>query len=189
MPARPPSKIAQERDQLRAENAALRDLLAAVQETALAGAQAHGKGADHWRPGHWAAKRISAFLDSVREQDTAWLELTAGMFREYVAEITGAGDEPALDTAPCPSVAPYSKATCALAAGHDGHHESAHRPAITWDDDGDLPLPDCATPGCAHPEDAHFIGDGKPIATGACNDCDGCTAYALPQHDEAGAAR
>jgi hypothetical protein len=55
----------------------------------------------------------------------------------------------------------------------------------------DEALPDCATPGCGHPEALHHNEQGGPIATGPCTQCRECGAYALPVTDDAetGAAR
>lgn len=96
---RPPTKADLEAavGRLTAENAALRDLLAAVRETAQAGSTVHGDGSQHWLPAWWAASRIASWLDDASERDATGITGTAALFRGHVTDIAGMVRSPAPD--------------------------------------------------------------------------------------------
>jgi hypothetical protein len=81
------AEIAVELDRVRAENEALRDLLAAVRETAVAGANNYGDGVHYYRPGWYATIRIECWLQDVPGADAKDLRSITAMFRKHAADI------------------------------------------------------------------------------------------------------
>lgn len=108
---------------------------------------------------------------------------------------------------PCPSVHLGEQCTVTT-PGHDYHYgrdtgggvrlmwtdadvlaaSVASGQPVTVTEDEDEALPDCAAPGCGHPEDHHYRDPAKPVASGGCDRCR-CVAYALPLDKASDAAR
>lgn len=142
------------------ENAALRGLLAAVQETAAAG-QPLGPAGREWNAGYRAAARIAILLKNPGEMSAAQMAAHAATFRRHIGEIT------ALNAAPCPSDSAVDAfCACGEPAGHEGKCGDQPRNAIV--------LADCAR--CTHPADVHTKtvlppGASRTHSTG-CRECD-----------------
>jgi hypothetical protein len=181
MTPRPPGKAAQEMQRLREENAALRDLLAAVQETAATAERAPGADPDPWKRGWHGSMRIAGWLSDVSDLSAAQLARTAALFRKNAADLAApdaasiasgqpaaaTGDEPEgledaaaqdedEDDGGCVAPSPAGSA-CLRPAGHDLIGGTPHRDVNRrhWDDDGWLTAEGEDEPKCARPGCGH----------------------------------
>jgi hypothetical protein len=136
MTPRPPGKAAQAMQRLRDENAALRDLLAAVQETASTGERTRGEGRQRWFPAWWAAQRIAQWLDDTDGMEASLLAARAALFRGNAAEITALGEPAPADASACPSVSPDGDACTVEEPGHAWHYGPDEGGGVRrmWDD-------------------------------------------------------
>lgn len=149
-------------ERLTAENAALRDLIAAVAEHARAGHETHGKDYRHWHPGWLAATHIAIWLDAIDTMGSP--AATAALFRREVAEITALGEPPA------PEAVLAELGACAD-CGHlvcDCDADMGEDPTDSIAEGHDADYPDVSGGGVPYlPAPTSFVAPSSPRLRGA----------------------